>query len=453
MQSATHSFASRRPAAGGLPQFHLPPPNPVLDPQIPSMAPPNYYVNYPSPPPTSSPPDSCHETTSPNQHTFPSLVGSKHLTSSSGGTGSDGLSPLSSAINSGSSQSSQAGIAPYNHQGNWSLPGTSSYTYNSGISPGAQPSIMSSSYRSSLYSPGHGGQPGAPAYASRSSQSPATGEGLQAPSYDHVTTPFAMSMSGGSSHPNLLSQPSHHQHLQNPILNSQASQPPTPSSVTASSDAYSRAPPTPGYYAAPSSTPQQPSFPSFAPTPSPTQASPTTTGPNIRGMPALTSQQHNPMQAHPHYASRPNYYSPLPPAMGGAVLSNMGNPGGQIALMSSMNPLAGNYHPHGGHPLGPTHHSLYPGAPNAQQERPYRCDICPQSFNRNHDLKRHKRIHLAVKPYPCEHCDKAFSRKDALKRHRLVKGCGNKSPNSARSGSPMDDMKLDPSDRIKNEPH
>lgn len=48
-------------------------------------------------------------------------------------------------------------------------------------------------------------------------------------------------------------------------------------------------------------------------------------------------------------------------------------------------------------------------------DRPFKCDQCPQSFNRNHDLKRHKRIHLAVKPFPCNHCDKSFSRKDALK--------------------------------------
>ncbi|KAI5810013.1 hypothetical protein DFH27DRAFT_476157 [Peziza echinospora] len=65
---------------------------------------------------------------------------------------------------------------------------------------------------------------------------------------------------------------------------------------------------------------------------------------------------------------------------------------------------------------------MHPGMP--QQERPFKCDQCPQSFNRNHDLKRHKRIHLAVKPFPCDNCEKSFSRKDALKRHRLVKGCG-----------------------------
>ncbi|KAL1919376.1 uncharacterized protein VTP21DRAFT_2069 [Calcarisporiella thermophila] len=67
-----------------------------------------------------------------------------------------------------------------------------------------------------------------------------------------------------------------------------------------------------------------------------------------------------------------------------------------------------------------------PRARALQQDRPYRCDKCPQSFTRNHDLKRHKRIHLDVKPYPCEFCGKPFSRRDALKRHHLVKKCGNK---------------------------
>jgi hypothetical protein len=48
-------------------------------------------------------------------------------------------------------------------------------------------------------------------------------------------------------------------------------------------------------------------------------------------------------------------------------------------------------------------------------DRPFKCDQCPQSFNRRRDVERHKRIHLALKPFPCSHCDKSFSRKDALK--------------------------------------
>ncbi|KAM7184885.1 hypothetical protein V8F20_012022 [Naviculisporaceae sp. PSN 640] len=63
---------------------------------------------------------------------------------------------------------------------------------------------------------------------------------------------------------------------------------------------------------------------------------------------------------------------------------------------------------------------------SSQQDRPFKCDICTQCFSRNHDLKRHKRIHLAAKPFPCPQCQKCFSRKDALKRHSLVKACGGK---------------------------
>lgn len=64
----------------------------------------------------------------------------------------------------------------------------------------------------------------------------------------------------------------------------------------------------------------------------------------------------------------------------------------------------------------------------------FKCSACDAIFSRNHDLKRHARIHLAVKPFPCGYCDKAFSRKDALKRHVLVKGCGigNKKQNDNR---------------------
>ncbi|KAG0144998.1 hypothetical protein CROQUDRAFT_46512 [Cronartium quercuum f. sp. fusiforme G11] len=66
----------------------------------------------------------------------------------------------------------------------------------------------------------------------------------------------------------------------------------------------------------------------------------------------------------------------------------------------------------------------YPPPTQSQtSDRPFKCSTCPAGFNRNHDLKRHTRIHLAVKPFPCGWCSKTFSRKDALKRHLLVKGC------------------------------
>ncbi|GKT92544.1 C2H2 finger domain-containing protein [Colletotrichum tofieldiae] len=111
------------------------------------------------------------------------------------------------------------------------------------------------------------------------------------------------------------------------------------------------------------------------------------------------------------------------PSMGGPIMSNLTSPGHQMSLVPGMG-VPGGY---GAHHLGTSMYGHgHGGQPNPQTERPFKCDQCPQSFNRNHDLKRHKRIHLAVKPFPCNFCDKSFSRKDALKRHRLVKGCGNK---------------------------
>jgi len=49
--------------------------------------------------------------------------------------------------------------------------------------------------------------------------------------------------------------------------------------------------------------------------------------------------------------------------------------------------------------------------------RPYRCNICPASFARNHDLKRHIKVH-DKKAWKCEGCQKIFSRRDAIKRHK-----------------------------------
>jgi len=55
-------------------------------------------------------------------------------------------------------------------------------------------------------------------------------------------------------------------------------------------------------------------------------------------------------------------------------------------------------------------HTTHPTA------RPYQCPRCPASFARNHDLKRHAKLH-GSKAYKCSGCDKLFSRRDAIKRH------------------------------------
>ncbi|KAI8996070.1 hypothetical protein BC832DRAFT_519123, partial [Gaertneriomyces semiglobifer] len=55
------------------------------------------------------------------------------------------------------------------------------------------------------------------------------------------------------------------------------------------------------------------------------------------------------------------------------------------------------------------------GAPG--KAKPFRCEMCPQTFSRSHDLKRHYYIHTQEKPYRCKRCNKGFSRRDALRRH------------------------------------
>ncbi|RKF82014.1 hypothetical protein GcC1_019031 [Golovinomyces cichoracearum] len=121
------------------------------------------------------------------------------------------------------------------------------------------------------------------------------------------------------------------------------------------------------------------------------------------------------------------------PAMAGPLIPQVQSSDEHISMMNSNMPIDS----YSQNIIEPSLYEPNHIQPQVQSDRPFKCDQCPQSFNRNHDLKRHKRIHLAVKPFPCLNCEKSFSRKDALKRHILVKSCGGgiKSESSHESDS------------------
>lgn len=79
----------------------------------------------------------------------------------------------------------------------------------------------------------------------------------------------------------------------------------------------------------------------------------------------------------------------------------------------------------GSPPQYPTQIPLSPASTTApylsgSPSRPFLCDLCTLSFNRQHDLKRHRETHTGEKPYFCNGgCGKTFTRKDALKRHQV----------------------------------
>jgi hypothetical protein len=210
-------------------------------------------------------------------------------------------------------------------------------------------------------------------------------------------------------------QPHHMMSAQTPVSSSAPQQSPIHPQ-----DSYRPGPPpTPTYSNyQPSTTPQQASFP-YSTGPSPTQHSPiSAVGSVPRMSPAVTHGAIPSIPSNsapsPHPYQRSSYGGGYMPGSG-PVYTNMNNPGNGLALVNGM-------HPSILHGFNSGHAAQFPhmlGHPPHQQQaandRPFKCDQCPQSFNRNHDLKRHKRIHLAVKPFPCTHCDKSFSRKDALK--------------------------------------
>ncbi|KAI9641985.1 hypothetical protein NHQ30_009855 [Ciborinia camelliae] len=414
------SFTARRPAASNLPNFQLPPPEPL------GMHHHKYQQQY--------------GTTNSSSQPVPAI--SNNILTPPAGVPHDGLSPLASSVNSGSSGSSAAGVPPYQPSTFWpnTQPGNN-FTFSS-----APP--MSASYAQQqpqsymtrpLYSPSMNNYPGP-----RNPNSPTSSEGLPPPSYESLppfNTPIPMSNSGGQQQnlPTLAPHNSQQQQMNNHnLMNLQqsSSQAPQQGSAQAPENYGGRAPPTPNYYPS-SSTPQQSSFPAYAQQ-SPTQQSPNSSSASSnRISPIQTHHPHSSMGAPQGYPSRPSFPHYNLPTLTAPIMSNVHQPGSQMALLGGMGNMAYSQQMPG--PMYGGHHPQQ----MPQNDRPFKCDQCPQSFNRNHDLKRHKRIHLAVKPFPCGHCEKSFSRKDALKRHILVKGCGTKPTNATTnpngdSQSPVD---------------
>jgi uncharacterized Zn-finger protein len=246
--------------------------------------------------------------------------------------------------------------------------------------------------------------------------SPPSSEGGQIANYDLPPFPSTTPLTPATLPSMAPQQPQSQQQqaLQSQLMGSSTpvSQTTQPSPVHAQ-EAF-RAPPTPTFYSA-QSTPQTATFP-YTTGPS-AQVTPLSVSGSMSGRPQMSPATTGPMPLPAPPVQSPHTYQGRF-ASYGPVMSNMHNPGGQPIMVGGLahGMMAGF---NSGHAA--SMQTMY-GTPTPQStqvaDRPFKCDECPQSFNRNHDLKRHKRIHLAVKPFPCAHCDKSFSRKDALKVSR-----------------------------------
>ena len=314
--------------------------------------------------------------------------------------------------------------------GSWPTPGgsqLSGYTYaNPNSGPAGSGPLAQSPYTRGPPSYGSAPSPSLQHFAARNSSSAPNGESLPAPqSYqDHSIFPGPSGGAGGGPLGSPLSSQAQGGHQHSGLARPATSEQSTSGGQAGPQEGGSyRQPPTPTNCYPPTSTPQQSSYPPY---PSPvTQQSPvnspaTSSGQIPRGLasiPAMASPlQFSGGRGH-HIPPLTSYasYGQIP----GPVLSNMHHPGAPLTMVGGMQGVAGYshhpglppHHPHSHlymhHPSGPAHQS--------DRDRPFKCNQCSHAFNRNHDLKRHKRIHMAIKPFPCLDCDKRFSRKDALK--------------------------------------
>ena len=400
--NAPSSLTARRQATANLPNFELPPPSNL-----------QYAANG-------------------NQrfHQLPNLIGAQSTSASvsvgnlltpPSNSASDSISPVSSSMNS-SSTSMNSGNTSGNqglmYTPTWWATGTTPGSFHTGFTPPTWSAHNPLFPPRSMFSPSS--QP-----FMRNANSPTAGEGqsLPPPPYDLSSLPpfqHHLSMSGS---PNIPTTSQQQQNVVQAMMNPPHNLPGPAqlSPVDAGDGSHQKLPPTPTMYGGSqsSSTPQQ-SIYSYS-GPSPVQQSPhPANAPDSRVSPPVSQQSNSHDHAQNHFV-RPPYPSYSLPPMPGPVMTNVNSPNGQMTMVGSMQ--QGMIPPGYTSGYAASTQSMYGSQPQqapqpTSVERPFKCDQCPQSFNRNHDLKRHKRIHLAVKPFPCNHCDKSFSRKDALKVSR-----------------------------------
>lgn len=418
LNTAPQPLTARRPAASTLPSFELPPPTSF------QLA---HLQKYPS----SSGVTSGSTVSVGNLLTPPS-------TNASG----DGPVSLPPGSNSTPALPSSSEGPPFS-SAYW--PAQNSYNYGSGSSP--HPGWHQGS--TAVFPPRGSYSPSLGPLGRNPPNGPPTTDSMSQSYEIHQLPPFQqqpLAVSSPTSNTPMLSHHQHPQHPQHPMAH-----PMLGVSTSSASSPHQLADP----YAAPKSlaSPYPPSvssqqYPGAYGAPSPV----TPSGLGIHAatrMPSVSSQP-PPMQPPQIGYNRPPWPSYSLPAMTGPVMTNMHNPGGQMSVIGNIqsgflpgynsSQLASMHQIYGGHAHQPH------GQPAPINDRPFKCDECPQSFNRNHDLKRHKRIHLSVKPFPCNHCDKSFSRKDALKRHLLVKGCGKNTSDSNSLSTAKDDDTLTKTD-------
>ena len=406
------SLTARRSAASNLPNFELPPP------QL------SGHHKYPAYPLNTN-----------NTQAAPANVNIGNLLTPPSQIPGDSLSPISSGMNSNSPPAAQ-GLPPFTPTAfGWPPPATG-MTPNFSTGSGTTPQPWGQGLNP-LFPPRGVFSPSLGSLARQNTNSPSASDGLPPPPYDlNAVLPFPSAMPSMTAPVTLPAiaaqqqqqqqQQQQHQQAQQQAMAQFMGSLPTPVSAgpvgaqPSPTDSYpsQRPPSTPTHYhgSQPSSTPQSGQFPVFQ-GPSPVQASPignTPSAPKLSPTNNHLSHTQPGVSPHGHNFPRPSFpsYSGLP----GPILTNVHSPNGQMSVVGPL-PHNMNGNMQYGFNSGHTAHmqQLYGPPQTPLNERPFKCDQCPQSFNRNHDLKRHKRIHLAVKPFPCGHCDKSFSRKDALK--------------------------------------